>query len=139
MYNLSQETRQKLLDAGQAAGTSTVDSASYDTSGINAIMFNGGFGTANAGNTVHLQHSDDDSVWNDMEGTQIVPTVNGNLWIIDIKRPLKRYIRVRQTRGVSTTTYIVIATGYQAIKMATTHDATVAPVLVLASPETGTP
>ena len=137
--NLSKRTQLSVLTIATAAGTSTINSSSVDMSGANGVMFVGSFGTANAGNTVHVQESDDNSTWANVAGTEAVQTTNNNLWVIDINRPLKRYARVVHTRGVSTTINPTTAQRYDPMKMSTALSSTVDVIVTLASPVAGTP
>lgn len=137
--NISKRTQLQVLTIATAAGTSTVNSSSVDMSGANGCLFVGSFGTANAGNTVHVQESADDSAWANVADTEIVPTTNDNLWEIDIYRPLLQFLRVVHTRGASTTINPTTAQRYQPMNMSTVLDSTVDEIVTLASPLAGTP
>lgn len=137
--NLSKRIKPIVVDVGQIAGTSTVDTSSVNMTGADGVMFMASFAVANVANTIHLQESDDDSVWADLADTEATPTTNNNLVIIDINRPLKQFIRARLTRGVSTASGMVIAEQYGSAKMSTSQDTTVDAIVTLASPDPGTP
>ena len=88
-----------------AAGTSTITSDAIDTSGYGGVLLLTSFGTAAADNYIKAQQSDDDAAtdaYSDLLGTQVITGAspsNEDVWI-DIKKPLKRYIKLI---GVPTT------------------------------------
>src|SRR5262245_54310055 len=102
------------VEAPTATGTSTIDSGIYDTSGFDQTAFIVRLGTPAANNNIRVQQ---DTASNmaaaaDLQGTLVQHNTN-NQHMVVIRRPLERYVRVRVTRGTSTTidTITVIQTG----------------------------
>src|SRR4051812_6645890 len=92
-----------------AAGTSDVTGASVDmaqSGGFDAVCFLTSFGTANAGNYIKAQQSDDDGSsddFTDLEGTKVASgTSDEDVWL-DLQKPAKRYVRPVGVRGASST------------------------------------
>lgn len=97
----------------QASGTSAVNSDSVDMQGWEGVMFVTEMGTANAGNYVNAAQSSDNSTFNDLEGTRVTPSTDGDQILVDIYRPRARYVRLEAVRaGSATTLETIIAIRY---------------------------
>ena len=126
--NLSKVTKVTMIEAGATADTSALTSDAIDMQGFEGVMIVGSIGTANAGNYAKVQQSEDNAVaddYGDVEGTKNIPSANGDSYLIDIYRPLKRYLKVVITRGASTTTGDVYAIQYGAREKPTSQGATI--------------
>lgn len=133
--NYSLNTRTIVVEAAAGAGTSALTSDSVDLAGYDSVAFTATIGTANAGNIFHLEGSDDDSNWDDVAGSALTPSANNNPVVIEVNKPLKRYIRIVLTRGASTSAGTIYATLGNSKK----SPDTAGDVLTLASPADGTP
>lgn len=114
-----------IVKTTQATGTSAVNTDSVDMQGFDGVLFLGALATANAGNSVNLAQSTDNSTFNDLAGTAQVPATNGHLVAIDLYKPRERYIRAEIVRaGATTVTETFIAIQYRGRKAPITSVAT---------------
>ncbi len=94
----------KVLDV-TAAGTTDINSASVDMANFEGVRFTVGIGviTSTAVTVVKAATSSDDSNWNDLLGTAIsfADDDDAKMVIIDIWRPLERYLRITVDRGTA--------------------------------------
>lgn len=97
------------------ADTSTVASSAIDTQGYGGVLILSSFGTANSGNLVKAQYSDDDGstdAYSDVVGTSTTSgSSDEDVWL-EIKRPAKRYVKAIYTRGSSSTLESIYALLY---------------------------
>ena len=115
----------KVKDHQASAGTA-IDSDSVDMQGYEGVMFIGEMITAHASNFVNLATSSDDSTFNDLAGTKVTPGSNGDCGMIDLHKPLERYIRMEVDRGGANTAFgTIYAIQYGAGNRPPTHGATV--------------
>ena len=126
MRNLSKNTAlTKVLALSTSAGTA-LNSASVDMDGFEGVMFFGRIATANAANFANLAQSSDDSTFVDLTGTKVVPGDDADSFLIDVYRPLDRYVRCEVDRGgADTIVGDIYAIQYGARKAPTTHGTTV--------------
>lgn len=121
--NLNKHVKVVLAKAGQADGTSAVNSDVIDTAGFEGVMFVGSIATANAGNFGKVQQGAAANLSDaaDLEGTKVAPGDNGDSFLIDVYRPRERYVRCVVTRGASTVTGDLYALLYGAHKLPVSH------------------
>lgn len=128
-----------------AAGTSVQNGAALDMSGYDGVMFIAAFGTLTAGAVTGLK-AQQDTVSGmgsaaDLAGSLVsVADSNSNkVAILDVFRPLERYVRPVVTRGTANAVIDgVIAIQYKGDKRPSVQDATVAAAKALQSPAEGT-
>jgi len=94
----------KVAEDGASAGTA-VNSSSVDMQDFEGCVFFGTMDTANAGNYANLARSTDDSTFNDLTGTKVVPGDNDDVFCIDCFRPGERYVRVELVRAGADTAH----------------------------------
>lgn len=103
MNNLSEIISTVRVMNAVAAGTTDQNSSSVDMATFKGVRFVVAFGTITSGavTSIKAQQSADDSNWNDLEGTaQTVADDDDNqVFIIDIRDPTDRYVRVVVDRG----------------------------------------
>lgn len=130
-----------LAIAGASTGTSTLASADIDMTGYEGIIFVGSLATANAGNFMQAVHGDAPTPTDTVAGSKVVPATDGDVAILEIHRPLKKYVRVQLVRaGATTVSGDVYAIRYGARKDPQTNEVTNAvKTASLISPATGTP
>lgn len=94
-----------------AAGTSAINGAGCDTQGFDegACVVTFGAIEANAVTSIKLQQSSDDGTsdgYSDVEGTSqtVADDDDGQHFVIDFKRPTKRYVRVVVSRATQAAT-----------------------------------
>ena len=139
--NLSMDV--KLIKVATAAGAGTTDVVSdvVDTQGFNGVMFVGSVGAANAANYAQaaqgLQSNMSDAAT--LSGSKAAPAANGDSFLVDVSRPMKRYVQLTIKRGASTTTGDVYAILYSPMHSPTTHGSTISAAAKLTSPDEGTP
>ncbi|MCH8830968.1 MAG: hypothetical protein IID45_15455 [Planctomycetes bacterium] len=117
-----------------AAGVTTINSASVDMQGFDAVQFIVLFGAivATGTNKVKAQQSGDDGsadAWADLKGTGIdlADDDDDKIVVLDISKPLERHVRCTVVRGVADTTIDgIIAILYKANVEPITDDASVA-------------
>jgi len=113
-----------------AAGTTAVNSDSVDLGPGQGVLFITAMGTVTTAPTVKVQTSSDDSVWNDLEGTEDDTIVDGDddlLLAVDVKRPLERYVRLVMTRTAGNVVVdSIVAIVYNVQEVPTTQGADVA-------------
>jgi hypothetical protein len=115
MYGLGLENNAvRLGGAGAASGTTEVSGAVFDTTGYDSVIIIARIGTANAGNFVKAQFGDasDGSDMADLAGTKVVAAANGQLAVLEVVKPTKRYLRGNVIRaGAATVTGDIIYIG----------------------------
>lgn len=137
--NLSKNVKVTMVKAAQASGGGAINSDSVDMQGFEGVMFFGSIGTVNAGNFANAAQSEDDTNFDDLEGTKVVPGDDGDSFLIDVYKPKERYVRVEIDRsGAATATGDIYAIQYGAHKPPVTHGPTIDAELHV-SPDEGTP
>ena len=91
--NLSNMTQLTRVNAAAASAGTAIDTASVDMLGWYGVLFFGVIATANPGNFAHAAQSDDDATFADLAATKVAPAANGNSFLIDVYRPMKRFVR----------------------------------------------
>ena len=130
---------------GVAAGTGdTQDGTAIDMEGYEGVLFIADVGTLSAGAVTDLraQDSTDDVTFNDVAGSKqswTQATGSNTSIVLDIYKPLKRYVKPRITRATANAVINGIwAVQYQSRKDAPVQDTTVFASKALASPADGT-
>src|SRR3990167_11076125 len=101
--NLSKDVKITMVkDAAVSAGTA-LNSDSVDMAGFEGVMFIGQIDTANAANFANAAQSSNDSSFDDLAGTKVVPGDNHDSFLIDIYKPGDRYVRCEIDRGGANT------------------------------------
>lgn len=112
----------KVSDVAGAA-TTAVNSASVDMAadnGYDGVAFVTSFGTADAGNFIKLQQSDDNGStdgWSDIAESAVDPGASDEDQVIDLQQPTKRYVRAVCIRGASSTVENIWAIRYNGRKL----------------------
>jgi hypothetical protein len=101
----------KLADHATAA-TSAVTSASIDMAGWDGVLFATSYGTAAANNKAVVHQSDDDSSFAATVAEKASGTSDEDV-LIDVQKPLKRYLKVVAARGTSSTLESIWAIQYR--------------------------
>lgn len=88
-----------------AAGTSDINSTGVDMQGFETAVFFVAFGTitSTAVTSIQIDHSDDNSNWAAVAGSKVtVPdTASNKIAVVEVVRPLKRYVRCTVDRGTA--------------------------------------
>jgi hypothetical protein len=115
---LNQELLKIDLSAAAAGSAGTaVDGASVDMSGYEGAMFHCTIATANAGNFIKVQGSDNNSDWDDLADTAVIAATNADIVLIEVLKPKHRYLRPVVIRaGANTATGDLYAIRYGARK-----------------------
>ncbi len=124
--NLSKNVKlTKVLALSSSAGTA-LNTASVDMQGFEGVMFFGRMATADVGNFANLAQSSDDSSFADLLGTKVVPGDDADSFMIDVYRPLDRFVRLEVVRaGADTIVGDIYAIQYSGRTAPTTHGATI--------------
>ena len=135
--NLSKDVKVTLVQAPLADGQTDPDSGSVDMRGFEGVMFLGIVGTVTGSGTASLKasQSPDNSNFNDLSGVVATGEAGGSdkFLVLDVYRPLERYVRTTLTRDVANSVYGgTIAIQYGAHNKPTIHDvATLAAAAIL--------
>ena len=126
--NLSKNVKVTLVQAPLADGQTDPDSSSVDMQGFEGVLFIGIVGTVTGSGTASLKasQSSDNSSFNDLSGVVATGAAGGSdkFILLDVYRPLDRYVRTTLTRAVANSIYGgTIAIQYGAHKKPTIHDA----------------
>lgn len=104
---LSAEVLIQLNTAGATTATSAIDGTAVDMQGYDAVCFFVKIATANAGNFLKASQSDDAAGspdgFSDLEGSKTIVDTDGDIAILDIRKPLKRYVKPHVIRAGATT------------------------------------
>ena len=119
-----------------SAATSAVDGTAVDTTGFQGVTFAAEIAVANAGNHLTVQQSDASNTgFTALDGAKSVCAVNGDVCVVDVKNPQKRYLRGVITRTASTASGALMAYSYGPSKAPVTHGSTVQVAAVVAPDE----
>ena len=114
---LSNEVKVTRCTTQQEAGTADQSGSSIDMQGYDGVMFITTFGTANDGNYIKAQQDENDATGfgdaEDLAGTKTVSTGANNTVVLDVYRPLKRYIRAVGVITASSTIGPIFALQYK--------------------------
>lgn len=111
------QVKQDVVSVGASSAGTDVTSSAIDMSGYDGLMVTVcNAATYNVGNFLKLQQSDDDGVadaYSDIAGSKAIPPASGKHAVINLHRPLKRYIKAVFVRaGASTVVGAIVATRY---------------------------
>lgn len=102
------------VEAPTVAGTTTIDSAAYDTAGFAGICFIVRLGTPAANNNIRArQDVASGGAYADLLGSLVNDAVK-NQHMLDLYRTGKQFVKCRVTRGTSTTIDSIIVIQYRA-------------------------
>jgi hypothetical protein len=103
---LSKQAQLIRVAAGAADGTSAVVSSVVDMANFEGVIFFGNVATGAANNIVKAQQGmlANGSDMADLAGTANAITANNNQFLVDIRQPRERYVRVSLARGTTTVT-----------------------------------
>jgi len=127
--NLSKHVKISLVQNYLADGATDPNSDSVDMSGFDGVTYVGIIGAQDATATAEIkaQQSDDDITFNDLSGAVAISPVDSDnkFLVLDVYRPLKRFVRTVLTRGGTTNSEWggTIAIQYMGSKKPTAHDA----------------
>lgn len=103
---LSQNVRLVKVADPATAATSDVNGAAIDMANAEGVLFFTSFGTAAANNAIKVQQSGDSGGtpddWTDLTGTAVAVGASDEDVFVDLKNPIKRYVRPVAVRGTST-------------------------------------
>ena len=141
--NISNQIKTTRVTNTVAAGTGDSNSSSVDMLDYEGVRFLVSFGTivSGAATTIKAAQSADDSSWDDLLGTAITvtDTDDNDVAILDIWRPINRYVRITVTRATQNSTIDgIIAEQYGPRVLPPTNDATVIGQEIHSSPAEGT-
>lgn len=142
--NLNSNIKITRVANAAAAGTSAVNGSAIDMLGFHGVMFVAAVGalTATQVTSLKAQEGDTSSPTADLAGSLVGPLADGDsnkCLVLDIYRPLKRYIRPVLNRATANAVVDGIwAIQYCGDKAPTSHDTSVAASKVKASPIAGT-
>jgi len=127
-----------------AAGTTDINSTGVDMAGFDSVLFSVAFGTitSTAVTSVQIDHSDDNSSWNAVEGSKVsIPDTDSNkVVVVECVRPTKRYVRCTVDRGTANAVVDgITACRTLARKVPTSQGSTVSGSKVIVGSTTGTP
>jgi hypothetical protein len=124
--NLSKNVKVTLVQPALADGQTDPDSAAVDMQGFEGVMFVGILGTVTEGGTAALKAAQfsDNVNFNDLSGVVATGDASDKFLVLDVYRPLDRYVRTTLTRAVANSIYGgTLAIQYGTHKRPTIHDA----------------
>lgn len=141
---LSKQVKIDMVLGGASSAGTTLTSSAIDMQGYDAVMIFGTIATANAGNYLKAQQSSDDGSaddYTDIAGSKVVADDGADVVALEIRRPLKRYLKALIVRGgANTVTGDVYAIRYNSRKGMQVNDVLNSFNLVsLNGPAEGTP
>src|SRR5689334_194642 len=92
------------VEAPTATGTTTINSSAYDTAGFENTVFIVRLGSPAANNNIRVQEDSASGMGGaaDLQGTLVNDAVK-NQHMVEVRRPLKQFLRCQVTRGTTTT------------------------------------
>jgi len=140
--NLSANTKTTLASPSAAVGTTTIVGTTLDMSGFDGVMFIfvlGAFTDGTPGVKASSGAAANGSDKQDLLGALASVGVSNEVAILDVYRPLDRYVTPQIVRGGATGAVVdgLIAIQYKASFKPTTQDATVAATTLVVSPAYG--
>jgi hypothetical protein len=119
--NFPSECKLDLAAAGASSAGTAVDGSAIDMQGYDAICFFCTIATANAGNFLKASQAADSGGspddFSDIAGSKVVAATNGDVVMLNIRRPLKRYVKPHIIRaGTNTATGDIYAVRYNSRK-----------------------
>ena len=100
------------------AGTSAITGSTIDTLGFNGVLFLVQFGTITAGavTSFKVEHSDNSDMSSnaDIVGTSqtVADTDDNKVFFCDLRKPVKRYVRLLVSRGTQNAAVSAVALPY---------------------------
>lgn len=112
--NLSKNVKITKVSATASGATSDVNGTVVDMQGYAGVMFIVSLGTAAADNGVKAQQGEQSNLSDaaDLAGTQVLSDGTQTDLVLDLYRPLKRYVRAVAVRGTSSTLEAMWAVQY---------------------------
>lgn len=115
--HFSNQNKLDMASTYATAATSSVTGTGYDCSNYEGIIFYSRFGTAAADNTLKAQQSSDDAstdAYSDLEDSSVeVGASDEQVWL-EVRRPVKKWVKPIGLRGTSSTMDPIIAIRYGA-------------------------
>ena len=113
--NFFSEAHHITAAAPTATGTSTIDSAEVDMAGWDGVIFIVRLGSPATNNNIRAQQDVATGMASaaDLLGTLVGNHATNTPLILDVKRPLERFVRCRVTRGTTTTIDTLVAIKYR--------------------------
>ena len=127
--NLSKNVALIKVKALSASAGTAINSDSVDMQGWEGVMFFGRIATVDAVNFANAAQSSDDGsadAFADLAGTKVTPGDDADSFLIDVYRPLERYVRCEVDRGgANTIVGDIYAIQYGPKVKPTTHGSTI--------------
>lgn len=125
--NLSKVVKVVLAKATQTSAGTEVLSDAIDMQGFEGCVFVGSITTAHADNHAKVKQCDTSGgSYSDLAGSKVTPGDNGDSFLIDVYRPLERFLKLSIIRsGANTVTGDVYALLYGAKNVPVTHGTTI--------------
>jgi hypothetical protein len=115
MNNISANCKLRKVGNYSSANTTEVVSDIIDMSGYDGVLLFTTIATANSGNYLKAQSSDDSAMSGavDLEAKKVIATANNEVVWLDLYHPLERYITANVIRGASTAVGEIYALQYK--------------------------
>ncbi len=108
MKSLVKDAKITRVSNAQSAGTSAINATAVDMAGFDAVTFIVAMGAivSTAVTSIKVQQSSDNSTFEDLESTSITiaDDDDNELFVAEVIRPAKRYVRVVVSRGTANAT-----------------------------------
>lgn len=104
MRNFQNECKVTSVNAAAASAGTAIATTQVDMSGWHGVAFFGTMATVNAGNSVNAAQCDTSGgTYADLEGSKIVPTDDGDMFLLEVVLPKERYVRAELVRSGANT------------------------------------
>jgi hypothetical protein len=101
-------------EAPTATGTSTIDSAAVDMAGWDGAICICKIGSIATNNNLRARQDDaSGGSYADLAGSKVGDSASATPFVLDIRRPIKRYLKFRVTRGTTTTIDTLVVIKYR--------------------------
>lgn len=138
--NLSKDVKITKVVANTSTGTTTINGSTLDMNSFDGVMFCASIGSAAANNGIKAQQGQASNMSDaaDLANTQVLSNGTQTELVLDIYKPLERYVRVAVVRGTTTVIDAVWAIQYQSAKKPQNNVTAAQAAETWASPAEGT-
>lgn len=134
---LSKNVQVSVTAGSEGSAGTDVTGTAIDTAGFQGVMFVAEIATANAANILKVEQSDaSGSGFTALTGATAVAAADGDLAVVDVKSPTKRYVRaVIDRSGAATATGPIVAHAYGPADAPVAHPSTTIATAVVSPAE----
>lgn len=138
--NLSKHVKVIKISATVASGTTDVNGAVVDTQGFDGVVFLASLGTAANNNGVKAQQGQQSNLGDaaDLAGSKVLSDGTQTDLLLEVHKPMERYVRPVVVRGTASTVEAIWAILYSPTKLPVDNATAAQAVELHISPDEGT-